>query len=129
VSIGNRQSAAPSVGNMHELSIAMSMVEMATEKAAQMGCVQVCVLHLKLGQLSGVVKDALLFSWDVACEGTPLAGSRLVIEDVPVIVRCSVCREERNLTSIQNFFCPVCNAPTPEILHGKELEVTAMEVL
>jgi hydrogenase nickel incorporation protein HypA/HybF len=113
---------------MHELSIAMSMVEMATEEAARQGDVQVTALHLKLGQLSGVVKEALLFSWEIACEGTPLAGSQLVIEQTAVIVYCSTCQAERPLDSIQKFFCPVCNTPTPEIRQGKELEVTALEI-
>ena len=46
---------------MHELSIAVSMVEMASEEALRLGAVRVNALHLKLGPLSGVVKDALLF--------------------------------------------------------------------
>jgi hydrogenase nickel incorporation protein HypA/HybF len=113
---------------MHELSIAMSMVEMATEEASRQGEVQVTALHLKLGQLSGVVKEALLFSWEVACEGTPLAGSQLMIEEVPVVIYCSACQAEYALDSIQKFFCPVCLLPTPEIRQGKELEVTALEI-
>src|SRR5262245_2840978 len=113
---------------MHELSIAMSMVEMATEEAARQGEVQVTALHLKLGQLSGVVKEALLFSWEVACEDTPLAGSQLVIEEVPVVIYCSNCQQERVLDSIQKFFCFVCNTPATEIRQGKELEVIALEI-
>ncbi len=113
---------------MHELSIAMSMVEMATEEAERRGGAQINALHLKLGQLSGVVKDALLFSWEVACEGTPLAGSRLVIEDVPVAIYCPICQAERALASIQHFFCPVCGAATPEVVRGRELEVIALEI-
>ncbi|MGH9839779.1 MAG: hydrogenase maturation nickel metallochaperone HypA [Blastocatellia bacterium] len=113
---------------MHELSIAMSMVEMATEESARRGGAQVTALHFKLGQLSGVVKEALLFSWQVACEGTPLAGSRLMIEDVPVAVYCPACRAERMLASIQHFFCPVCGAATPEVVRGRELEVVALEI-
>jgi hydrogenase nickel incorporation protein HypA/HybF len=113
---------------MHELSIAMSMVEMATEESARRGGARISALHLRLGQLSGVVKDALLFSWQVACEGTPLAGSRLTIEDVPVAVYCPACQAERMLASIQHFFCPVCAAPTPEVLRGRELEVAALEI-
>ena len=113
---------------MHELSIAMSMIEMATEEAARHGA-RVNALHLKLGQLSGVVKDALLFSWEVACAGTALAGSRLVIEEVPVIVHCSVCHANRALPSLQNFCCPVCHTPTSEVVQGKELEVVAMEIV
>lgn len=113
---------------VHELSIAMSMVEMATEEALRQGDVQIVALHLKLGQLSGVVKEALLFSWEVACEGTPLAGSHLVIEEVPVVIYCSVCQQECLLDSIQKFCCPVCQTLTAEIRQGKEIEVTALEI-
>ncbi len=113
---------------MHELSIAMSMVEMASEEAARRGAAQVNAIHLKLGPLSGVVKEALLFSYDVACEGTPLAGSRLVIEESPVVVYCAACQTERTLTSIQKFFCPVCGTPAPEVVRGRELEVVALEI-
>ena len=106
----------------------MSMIEMATEEAERRGGVQVSAVHLKLGPLSGVVKEALLFSYDVACEGTPLEGSRLVIEDVPVVVYCPECEEERTLDSIQKFSCAVCETPTPQILRGQELEIVALEI-
>ena len=61
---------------MHELSIAMSMIEGASEEALSRGGAQVHAVHLKLGALSGVVKDALLFSYEVASNGTLLEGSR-----------------------------------------------------
>jgi len=67
---------------MHELSIALGIVEAAVEEAQQRN-VQVSAVHLRLGALSGVVKDGLLFSYEVACQDTPLQGSRLLIEDVP----------------------------------------------
>jgi len=66
---------------MHELSIAVNIVELASEEAERHGGARVEVVHLKLGALSGVVKDALLFSWDLACADTPIAGCRLAIED------------------------------------------------
>jgi hydrogenase nickel incorporation protein HypA/HybF len=113
---------------MHELSIAMSMVEMATEEAERRGGVRVCALHLKLGRLSGVVKEALLFSYDVACEGTPLEGSRLVIEEVPVLVFCPACEAQTELASVQQFCCALCQAPTSQVVQGKELEVVALEI-
>lgn len=114
---------------MHELSIAMSMIEIATEEAERRGGARVEALYLKLGRLSGVVKDALLFSWEIACEGTPLAGSRLVIEEIPVIIHCAHCREDKKLEAMNSFFCPECNQPAFEVLQGKELEVTALEII
>ena len=73
---------------MHELSIAMSIVDAAVEESQRRG-VQVSAVHLRLGALSGVVKDALLFSYEVACQDTPLEGSQLIVEEVPVIVFCA----------------------------------------
>ena len=114
--------------DVHELSIAVSMVEMAMEEAARHGGGRVDAIYLRLGLLSGVVKDALLFSYDAACEGTPLAGSRLLIDEIPVIVNCPICREERELASVHEFCCPVCGSPTPDVIHGRELEVVALEI-
>ncbi|MBA3633833.1 MAG: hydrogenase maturation nickel metallochaperone HypA [Acidobacteria bacterium] len=113
---------------MHELSIAISMVDMAAEEAAQRGDVKVNAIYLKLGAMSGVVKDALLFSYDVVCEGTPMEGSRLVIEEVPIIVFCPKCEIETAPVSINNLCCPTCETPTPQVVRGREMEVTALEI-
>jgi hydrogenase nickel incorporation protein HypA/HybF len=112
---------------MHELSIAMSIVDLAQEEAQQRG-VQVSAVHLKLGALSGVVKDALLFSYEMACDDTPLKGTRLVIEEVPVVVFCPSCKAQRPLSSMQLFCCAECGTPSPEVVQGKELEVVALEI-
>jgi hydrogenase nickel incorporation protein HypA/HybF len=113
---------------MHELSIAMSMVEMAEEEATRRGGVKVFAIHLKLGQLSGVFKDALLFSYEVACQGTRLEGSQLIIEEIPVVVYCPTCRVETPLASLQQFCCAACGTLTSEVVQGKELEVVALEI-
>jgi hydrogenase nickel incorporation protein HypA/HybF len=113
---------------MHELSVAANIVEIATEEAARRGCAHVLALHLKLGQLSGLAKEALIFSWEAICEDTPLKGARLVIEEAPVIVYCPACQAERTLRSVQEFVCPVCGVPTPQVLRGRELEIVALEI-
>lgn len=113
---------------MHELSIAMSIVEMAEEESEKRGRARVSAVHLRLGALSGVVKDALLSSYEMACEGTRLEGSRLAIEDVPIIAHCAVCNEPRAVESLQWFVCPVCGSPVSKVLQGRELEVAALEI-
>lgn len=113
---------------MHELSIAMSIVEMAEEESERRGNVRIGAVHLRLGHLSGVVKEALISSYEMACESTVLEGSQLRIEEVPVVVFCPRCQERRRVRSIQWFCCPECGTPTPEVVQGKELEVVALEV-
>ena len=113
---------------MHELSIALSIIEGVQEEVAKQGGGQVCAVHLRLGPLSGVFREALLFSYRLACEGTPLAGSRLVIEDVPLRIQCSWCNAECAPVSLQSLRCEHCGRPASEMLQGTELEVCALEL-
>ena len=113
---------------MHELSIALSIVEIASEEAGRLGVARVEAVHVRLGALSGVVKDALLFAWDLACADTPAAGSRLEIEEIPVKIFCTTCAAERTPESPMDFHCPVCGGLSIEVRAGRELEVAALEM-
>jgi len=113
---------------MHELSIAMSIVEMAEEESDHRGGARVNAVHLKLGRLAGVVREALLSSYELACEGTGVQGSRLIIEEVPIVVYCPKCDTPRAIDSLQWFVCPECQSPVSEVIHGRELEVFALEI-
>jgi hydrogenase nickel incorporation protein HypA/HybF len=113
---------------VHELSVALSLIELAAEKAGEVGGGRIEAVHLRLGRLAGVAKDALAFSFDLASRGTPLEGARLVIEEVPVVVFCSECGAERELNEVWLFRCPACGVLTPDVRHGRELELTALEV-
>lgn len=112
---------------MHELSIAHSLVEIAEEAAAKAGVTRVTVVHLRLGVLAGVVRDALLFGFEVASAGTRLAGAQLAIEDVPLQVYCETCNAVVALPDVRNFRCPQCNAPCRRIVTGQEIELAALE--
>ena len=114
---------------MHELSIACDLVEIAEAAARKANAERVTVVYLRLGVLAGVVKEALLFGYDSAVKNTLLKGSRLEVEDVPLVIFCSNCNQESQLPSIQNFECPICGNPVMEIRQGKELELTAMEIV
>ncbi|MGE0704354.1 MAG: hydrogenase maturation nickel metallochaperone HypA [Vicinamibacterales bacterium] len=113
---------------MHELSIAMSIVDMAIDEASRRGAERVDAVHMKIGRLSGVVPRALQSSFELACEHTPLEGSALVIEDVPVSVLCGACGVEREVESIQHMACSVCGTPSADIVRGREIVVSALEL-
>jgi hydrogenase nickel incorporation protein HypA/HybF len=113
---------------MHELSIALSIVDGALEELQRRGATEASTIHLRLGRLAGVDKEALQFSYAVACQETPLAGSRLVIEDVDVAIFCPVCKNERLTNSFPILRCPGCGALAERVVHGEELEIRAMEI-
>jgi hydrogenase nickel incorporation protein HypA/HybF len=113
---------------MHELSIALGIIEVASEELSNHGDARISAVHLKLGALSGVDKDALLFSFDVAAEGTPLQGARLEIDAVPVVIFCAKCGAEREIECIQQLVCSVCGELSSNVSRGRELQVVALEL-
>jgi hydrogenase nickel incorporation protein HypA/HybF len=112
---------------MHELSIAMSILDMAEEEAGRRSA-EVDAIHVKLGALSGIGKEALLSAYDLARTETTLPTAQLVIEEVPVMIYCPRCQAPRGVPSIQRLTCIECDTPSPEILQGRELQVVALEL-
>jgi hydrogenase nickel incorporation protein HypA/HybF len=113
---------------MHELSIALSLLDLAAEEAERRGETRVAAIHLRLGPLSGVVKEALLSAYQLAREGTDLEQAELVIEEVPLVGYCPACAGPRPLASPQMLCCQSCGTPSSEIVSGREMDLVALEV-
>ncbi|MEW2304400.1 hydrogenase maturation nickel metallochaperone HypA [Streptomyces sp. NPDC006655] len=112
---------------MHELSIATAIVEQADAWARADGADRVTAVTVRVGELSGVVPDALDFAFEVARDGTAVAGARLVVDEVPAVAWCGPCAEEFAVGMPPFFWCPRCDRPTTELRSGRELEITAVE--
>jgi hydrogenase nickel incorporation protein HypA/HybF len=112
---------------MHEMSIALSMIEEIEEQTETHGYGRVEAVHVRIGVLSGVDPQALRFAYELACEGTPLADSRLEIESVPLLVFCPQC-SVTHTPDLQHILCPRCVNIEQEIVEGRELEVRALEL-
>jgi len=113
---------------MHELSIAVSLIELASDVARELNAERIDAVHIRLGPLAGVVEQALLFSFEVAAADTPAAGARLVIQRSPLIALCGTCHEEKTIANPQHLRCPTCGELTPELRSGHELQLVAVEV-
>jgi hydrogenase nickel incorporation protein HypA/HybF len=114
---------------MHELSLALSLLDQVGEVAAREGATRVASVRLRVGRMSGIVRDALLFSWDLARAETVAADATLVIDDVAVAVWCPRCDAERGVADGAGLCCAECGAVAPTIVRGRELELVTMEVV
>jgi len=112
---------------MHELSIAYNLVEIAEETAKLNDFKEVEIVNLRIGVLSGVVKEALLFSFDIATEGTLIEKAKLSVEEVPIKIYCSSCEDEFVLKKPIPIRCPVCEKRSDQIIEGKEIELFSLE--
>jgi hydrogenase nickel incorporation protein HypA/HybF len=113
---------------MHELSIAVSIVEAVEEELARRNEPGAQAVIVRVGALTGVVPDALEFAWGPATAATRLAGSALRIEVQEAVAFCPACSAERALPSIQAMRCPVCGAPVHQIVRGNELQIVGVEL-
>ena len=113
---------------MHELSIAVSIVEAVEEELARHGAARAQAVTVRVGALSGVVPDALEFAWGPATAATRLEGATLRIQLQEVVAFCPVCAAERTLLSVEMLRCPVCSAPLTNLLRGRELQILAIEL-
>jgi hydrogenase nickel incorporation protein HypA/HybF len=111
---------------MHELSIALRIIEAAAEEAARQGS-RVVAVHVNVGALSGIVPKSLASAFELAREATLLAGAALVVHEIPVETHCPVCERDCRVR-FPDLRCTACNAPTPRVVRGRELEIVALEV-
>ena len=108
---------------MHELAIAESVVDAVTQ---QLPGAKVTCVHLEIGALSGAVADSIRFCFDLAAEGTALAGARLEITEPPARCRCRACGAEFQPDS-PVVLCP-CGSPDAAVLSGEQLRIVSVQV-
>lgn len=113
---------------MHEMAIATQIVDIAVN-AIPPGVKdpRVARVNLRIGKLSAVVPESLRFCFEIATQDTPLAGAEMVIEELPVVVRCQSCGHEWTITS-PKFECPKCQNGKVDILSGRELDIASIEL-
>ncbi|GAA2722276.1 MULTISPECIES: hydrogenase maturation nickel metallochaperone HypA [Streptomyces] len=113
---------------MHELSIATAIVERAAALARPHGPAAVAAVRVRVGELAGVVPDALRFSFAVARQDTELAAARLDVEEIPARARCAACAHDFAVGTPPFLWCPRCEGSTTHLLSGRELEITGIEL-
>jgi hydrogenase nickel incorporation protein HypA/HybF len=113
---------------MHEMGIAVEVMRIAIEHLPdQARGIRVVALRLKIGKLTAVIPETFRFCMEIVSKDTPLEGARIIIEDVPLLVKCKDCGEESRIDE-PCFFCPKCDSPRLEILSGRDLCLESIEV-
>ncbi|MFC5849666.1 hydrogenase maturation nickel metallochaperone HypA [Deinococcus petrolearius] len=112
---------------MHESSVALSLIGVAGDVLREHGAARAIALTVRVGAWSSVVPAALAAAFPAAAEGTPLAGARLTVVAVPGVGECPQ-HGPVTLEVTRGLRCPLCGAPTPQLLQGDELDLDELEL-
>ena len=112
---------------MHELSIAMSIVDIASRQAQAALAVSVNQIELDIGTMSGIEFESLEFALSIAVKDTMLEGTDFKINRIEALCECLSCNYL--YTPGEQFgICPQCGERRIEIIRGKELQIKSLLV-
>jgi hydrogenase nickel incorporation protein HypA/HybF len=112
---------------VHEASLMASALELACAHAREAGASRVQRVRLRVGELSGVVPEALEFAFAALTTSGPAQGAVLEIEAVPAVYWCADCQGEFDAHAATPE-CPRCGVWSHRLKHGLELELSTLEV-
>lgn len=109
---------------MHEMTLAINIVELVSAKAQAVGGQRITSVELEAGKLSGVMIEALVFSFEAAARNTLAEGALLDVREVAGRGNCLACGHFFMVDSLLAQ-CPQCDGYAVEIVQGRELKVVS----
>jgi hydrogenase nickel incorporation protein HypA/HybF len=112
--------------NMHELSIAHSIIEIVVKEMSKNRLTRVDTVTLRVGEMTQILPESLLFGFECLTQETPIAGANLVIESIPARGYCKSCDNEFDFKGWL-FSCSLCGEARIDIISGKELDIVSID--
>lgn len=114
------------VGVMHEFSIARNIVKTLISVAEEYDQ-EIVAATVAVGPMSMIVPELLTRAYEVLTNDTPLVGSELHVQQVPITAVCNECGAETE--SCQPFVeCSECGSLNLKIKSGYELQLISAEL-
>ncbi len=110
---------------MHELAMVENIITIVQDEMAKSACSRIKEVNIRLGTLTGLDPEALMFGFETATAGSPLSGTRLVVDQISAKGRCLKCSVEFSIDDLV-FLCPECSSHDVEILQGEEFHVECL---
>lgn len=113
---------------MHELSVCNALLEQVESIARDHHAVRVDRIVLQVGPLSGVEIPLLRHAYPLAATGTVAENAELIVEALPVKVRCSQCGAESEVEA-NRLLCRHCGDFRTNLLSGDEMLLASLELI
>lgn len=109
------------------MSLAMAVLDQVGEVLSREGSPMLLEIHLSVGVLSGIDKDALQFGISLALENSPYKTADVFITEEPLIISCRKCQNQSQLSEL-NLCCLHCDSTDVSTLSGRDLRIQFLKV-
>ena len=112
---------------MHEMSIALSIVESVDAKAREEAAGRISGIDLVIGKLAGIEPESLKFCFSAAARGTLADGALLVVEEPEGLGECGECGR---IFPVSFYYaeCPDCRSLRVKIVSGEEFLIQSITI-
>ena len=112
---------------MHELAICQSLMEQVESIAQERDAQSVTSIVIGMGPLAGVEVQLLKNAYPIASAGTVAQDAELVIEHLPIKVKCSQCGSESEALP-NKLICKQCGDWRTTLVSGDEMMLMSVEL-
>jgi len=112
---------------MHELAICQSLMNQVESIALERDAQSVTSIVVGMGPLSGVEAQLLKNAYPIASAGTIAEHAELIIENLPIRVKCSSCGCESDALP-NKLVCKTCGDWRTTLISGDELMLMSVEL-
>lgn len=113
---------------MHEMSLAISLLEIAEEEAAKNGCNKLLRICVNYGAFSGVMPEALDFCLKTLLAQTVHKDAVFELVETPLKLRCAMCNASFGGQNAIWQACPHCGEEGGHIVEeGRDLILSRIE--
>lgn len=112
---------------MHELAICQALINQLETIASERNAQSISLIVVGIGPLSGVEAQLLKNAYPIASTGTVAENAEIVIEQLPVKVKCNECGCESE-TKPNKLICKNCGNWRTTLISGDELLLLSVEL-
>lgn len=112
---------------MHELSVCQALLTQVADLARDHGANAVHKIVIRVGPLAGVESTLLIEAFPLARAGTLAEAAELIIEELPLRVRCESCGAE-TAAKANKLICGTCGDWHTRLVSGDELLLASVEL-
>ena len=114
---------------MHEANFTQEIVNSILDELKKYPSCRAKQIKVKVGEMLHLMPESVKTHYAQMTQGTNLEGVMLILEEMPVEIKCRSCGSVGGVEDHHVLFCSKCDSFNVELIKGKEVVVDSIEMM